>query len=115
MEAISIISLILILGIGITSYIGFNDVSFFEKNVFEVEKVLLYKQYRRLVTSSFIHTGWLHLIFNLLALYFFSDALAGLLNGFQYLLIFFSSLIGGHVLALYIHRFHSGYRSAVAS
>lgn len=115
MDAISIISLILILGIGIYSYIGFNDVSFFEKNIFEVEKILLYKQYKRLFTAGFIHTGWLHLIFNLLALYFFSSALAGLLNGFQYLLIFFSSLVGGHLLALYIHRNHPGYRSAGAS
>jgi len=115
MAAISIISLLLIAGIGIYSYIGFNNISFFEKNVFEVDKILLYKQFRRLITAGFIHTGWLHLIFNLLALYFFSSALAGLMNGFQYLLIFFSSLIGGHVLALYIHRFHSGYRSAGAS
>jgi len=115
MDAISIISLILILGIGIYSYIGFNDVSFFEKNIFEVEKILLYKQYKRLFTGGFIHTGWLHLIFNLIALYFFSSAMSGLLNVFQYMLIFFSSLVGGHLLALYIHRNHSSYRSAGAS
>jgi len=115
MAAIDIISIILMLGIGISSYIGFNNISYFEKNVFEVEKILLYKQYRRLVTSSFIHSGWLHLIFNLLALYFFSEALAGLLNGFQYLFIFFGSMIGGDLMALYIHRNHSGYRAVGAS
>jgi len=115
MAAISIISLILILSIGIYSFVGFNNVSFYEKNVFEVEKILSYKQFSRILTAGFIHTGWLYLIFNLLALYFFSSALAGLLNVLQYLLIFFCSLVGGHLLALYIHRFHSGYRAAGAS
>ena len=115
MAVISIISLILIAGIGVYSYIGFKNISFFEKNVFEVEKILMYKEYKRLITAGFIHMGWLHLIFNLIALYFFSNAMAGQLNGFHYLFIFFSSLVGGHLLALYINREHASYRSAGAS
>jgi membrane associated rhomboid family serine protease len=97
------------------SWKGFKDHRFLDALTFEVEKVLVYKDYKRVVTSGFVHLGWLHLIMNMITLLFFSSALAGALGVFKFLLIYFGSLIGGNLLALFIHRNHSDYSSVGAS
>jgi len=69
------ITLILILFTVVVSYKGFKDHFFFEKYEFGVDKVRLYRDYKRLVTSGFLHVNWMHLIFNMLGLYFFAASL----------------------------------------
>jgi membrane associated rhomboid family serine protease len=109
------ISLILILVNCFVSWKGFNDRNFYERYEFSVEKVKIYKQYYRLVTSGFLHVNWMHLIFNMLALYFFSSSVELYFGPLQFLLVYFSSMIGGDLLSLFIHRFDSGYSSVGAS
>lgn len=109
------ISILLILANFIVSYRGFNDRNFYERYEFSIEKVLIYKQYYRLITSGFLHVNWMHLIFNMLALYFFSGAIESFFGPFQFLLIYFVSMIGGDLLSLFIHRYDSGYSSVGAS
>lgn len=109
------ISLFLILANVLVSYRGFKDTYFFERYVFEVEKVLIYKDYKRLVTSGFLHVGWLHLLLNMFSLYFFSGSVEMYLGSFLFLFVYFISLVGGNLLALYVHRLHSGYRVVGAS
>jgi membrane associated rhomboid family serine protease len=109
------ISLILILVNCFVSWKGFNDRNFYERYEFSIEKVKIYKQYYRLVTSGFLHVNWMHLIFNMLALYFFSSSVELYFGPLQFLLVYFSSMIGGDLLSLFIHRFDSGYSSVGAS
>jgi len=97
------------------SYKGFTNHLFFKKYEFEVDKILIYKDYKRLVTSGFLHVNWLHLIFNMLTLYVFSGALVGYLGPLKFLFIYFSSLIGGNLLALLIHKRDSAYSAVGAS
>lgn len=115
MAPTGIISLILIVITSIVSYKGFYDRAFFARYEFEVEKVLLYKDYKRLVTSGFLHVGWMHLIFNMLSLYFFSGVVELGLGPLNFLFIYFASLIGGELLSLFIHRRHGDYTSVGAS
>ncbi|SFP72533.1 rhomboid family intramembrane serine protease [Parafilimonas terrae] len=110
-----ILSLILIIANVIVSYRGFKDSIFYNKYKFNVDAVLLYKDYKRLVTSGFLHVNWMHLIFNMLALYFFSGSLELSLGPVRFLLIYFLSLIGGGLLSLFIHRHDGGYDSVGAS
>lgn len=110
-----ILSLILIIANVIVSYRGFKDGIFYNKYKFNVDAVLLYKDYKRLVTSGFLHVSWMHLIFNMLALYFFSGSLELSLGPVRFLLIYFLSLIGGDLLSLFIHRHDGGYDSVGAS
>jgi membrane associated rhomboid family serine protease len=109
------ISLILIIINCIVSWKGFNDRNFFERYEFSVEKVRIYKQYYRLITSGFLHVNWMHLIFNMLALYFFSGSIEYFFGPLQFLLIYFISMVGGDLLSLFIHRHDSGYSSVGAS
>jgi membrane associated rhomboid family serine protease len=109
---------IAILIIAVTVFIswkGFKDHRFYDSLTFEVEKVLLYKDYKRVITSGFVHIGWMHLIFNMITVLFFSTALAGHVGILKFLVIYFGSLIGGNLLALFIHRNHSDYSSVGAS
>ena len=99
----------------LVSWKGFNDHSFFEKYEFNVEKVLIYRQYYRLVTSAFLHVNWMHLIFNMLSLYIFSQSVEDFFGPIQFLLIYFISMLGGELLALFIHRSNGSYTSVGAS
>ena len=115
MTGSGIISLLLIILTVLISYRGFKDHRFFENHTFEVEKVLLYKQYIRMVSSGFLHVNWMHLLLNMFSLLMFSGGLERYLGPFGFLLIYFSSLIGGNLLALLIHRNHGEYSAVGAS
>ena len=68
-----------------------------------------------MVTSGFLHVNWLHLIFNMFALYFFSSSLESYLGPFNFIIIYFAGLIGGDLLTLLLHKNDGGYSSVGAS
>jgi len=107
--------LIIIIVTTIVSYKGFTNNRFLEDYEFEVDRILKDRQYYRLITSGFLHTGWLHLGFNLFSLYIFSGVVEAGLGSFNFLLIYFASLTGGGLLSLLIHRRHGNYSSVGAS
>jgi membrane associated rhomboid family serine protease len=115
MEKIGLVTLSIIIANGLISYKGFNDRSFFERNLFQVNKVLRDKEYRRLIMSGFLHGDWSHLIFNMISFYSFADRLETFLGPVKFLTIYFASLIGGDILALIIHKNHGYYRAVGAS
>lgn len=110
-----IISLLLIIANVLISYRGFKDRAFYNKYKFQVNAVLLYKDYKRVITSGFLHVNWMHLIFNMIALYFFSGSLELFLGPVRFLVIYFLSLAGGDLLSLFIHRNDGDYDSVGAS
>ena len=62
------IILILIVANVLISYKGFNDLIFFDTYKFQVQKILSGEKLRML-TSGFLHVDWMHLGFNMYALY----------------------------------------------
>jgi membrane associated rhomboid family serine protease len=106
-----VISFLLIILTALVSYRGFKDHFFFEKYEFGVDKVKLYRDYKRLITSGFLHVNWMHLIFNMLGLFFF----AGALPWFTFLLIYFASMVGGNLLSLIVYKNQGDYTSVGAS
>ncbi len=111
----SILGLILIIANIAISYRGFTNQAFFDGYKFEVDSILVKKDYKRLITSGFLHVGWAHLIFNMLSLYLFSGHIEDSLGGLNFLIIYFAGLIGGDLLSLYIHRNHGNYSAVGAS
>lgn len=99
----------------IISYFGFTNSHFFESCTFHVDRILIKKEYKRLITSGFIHLDWGHLIFNMLSLFFFYDYVEMFLGNIEFVILYFGSLLGGNLLALYIHRQHGDYSAAGAS
>jgi membrane associated rhomboid family serine protease len=110
-------SFIVLILIGVNlfiSYKGLTNDLFFERNKFEVDKVLINKEYKRIITSGFLHVSWMHLIFNMFSLYFFSG-IEYYIGSFGLLVVYLAGLIGGNGLSLLIHRHHGEYSAVGAS
>lgn len=111
---VEIATLFLMLVSFVFSYKGFVQESWMLRYQFQVEKVLDWKEYIRLVSSGFLHVDWMHLIFNMYALYVFADAIR-FMPTWYFLLLYFLSLVGGNLLALYLNRRNSSYTAVGAS
>lgn len=99
------IPLLIIILTAISSYIGFNNRDFFDRYKFNIGAILgKSKQWDRLITSASLHGDYMHLIFNMMTLYFFSDIVLSVFGLWKYLAIYFLSIIGGGLLSLWIHR-----------
>lgn len=110
-----VITILLIFNNVLFTYRGLGNQLFYERFMFEVNGVLVKKQYGRLITSGFLHVSWLHLIFNMIALLFFAGLVEANLGALRFLLLYFSSMIGGNLLSLFIHRNEGDYTAVGAS
>ncbi len=110
-----IVSYLLIAINVITTYRGLSSALIMHRYAFDVDAVLMHKDYKRLVTSGFLHVSWMHLFFNMLTLYLFGPDLEVLFGVGGFLVIYFASMVGGNLLSLYIHRHHGNYTSVGAS
>ncbi|HRO43485.1 MAG TPA: rhomboid family intramembrane serine protease [Flavipsychrobacter sp.] len=99
----------------VISYKGLKDELFLNKYAFEVEKITIYKEYIRLISSGFLHVNWLHLVVNMFVLWAFGSGLEARLGVVGFLVIYFSSMLGGNLLALLIHKHNESYSSVGAS
>jgi membrane associated rhomboid family serine protease len=109
------ISIIIILVNLVVSWKGLTDDVFYDRHIFNVDRILINREYGRLITSGFLHVNWTHLIFNLIALYAFSSGIEFYLGSGSYLLIYFASLLGGNLFSLFIHKNDGSFSSAGAS
>ncbi|WP_272941469.1 rhomboid family protein [Pedosphaera parvula] len=104
-----------IIGITVwTTIYAFRNSSLEEKLIFCPRYILAEKQYHRLVTSAFLHANWRHLFFNMFGLYAFGRLIESIHGPLMFLSIYFAGIIGGDLLALWLHRNHE-YRAYGAS
>ncbi len=100
----------------ITSIKGFNDMAFFDRYKFNVGAILgSSKQWDRLLTSATLHGDYMHLLFNMMTLYFFSDIIIMVFGIWKYLIIYFLAIIAGGLLSLWVHRKEYYYSAIGAS
>ncbi|MXN90691.1 rhomboid family intramembrane serine protease [Flavobacterium sp. Sd200] len=98
----------------LVSFKGFNDISFFRKYEFYIGGIRAGEQYRML-TSAFLHADVMHLVFNMLTLYFFAPVVIAFMGTFTFLLVYIVSLVAGSLLTLYFHKNDYWYRAIGAS
>lgn len=115
MNEASIVAVILILINLIFTYQGLRSHVFLDRFKFDVDNILIHKDYKRLITSGFLHIGWFHFIFNMYTLYSFSGGVEAVLGITTFILIYFASLIGGNLFSLFVHRNHGDYTAVGAS
>lgn len=96
------------------SYKGFNDYAFFRKYEFHVGSIRSGEQLRML-SSGFLHVDIMHLVFNMLTLWFFAPDVILYLGTFSFVLIYFGSLIFGNLLTMVFHKNDYSYRAVGAS
>ncbi|WP_196888814.1 rhomboid family intramembrane serine protease [Aureivirga sp. CE67] len=106
---------LLIIGINVlVSWKGFNDPYFRSKYLFYVGRIFEGERYR-MFTSGFLHADWMHLIFNMYALYFFSGVVFNEFHLLNFLLIYFGSLFVGNFISLLFHKHEYNYTALGAS
>ena len=98
----------------IVSVMAFRDRALLDRLMFVPREILAGKQYERLLTSGFIHGDWRHLAFNAITLLAFGRNIEANYGIKTLLLVYFSSILGGSLLSLFIHRHHD-YRALGAS
>jgi membrane associated rhomboid family serine protease len=115
MGNIGTVGLIIIIINVIVTYFGLRNETFSNKYSFRIDDIIRNKEYQRLLTSGFLHVSWTHLIFNMFTLYFFSYSLESTFGPVKFITIYLSSLVGGNLLTLFIHRNHPDYAAVGAS
>lgn len=105
--------LLLIIANVLVSMKGFNDYSFLDTYKFQVGKIISGEKIRTL-TSGFLHVDWMHLGFNMYALYLFGGIVASFLGMVNFVIIYFVSLLAGSLYSLYFHK-NKPYYSAVGA
>lgn len=104
----------LIAATALFSYQGFNDRNFKNKYIFSIDAIKKGQQYR-MISSGFLHADAMHLIFNMLTLYFFAPVVTHFFGSGKFLLIYFASLICGSILSFLFHKNEPYYTALGAS
>jgi membrane associated rhomboid family serine protease len=105
--------LILIIVNVLVSIKGFSDRLFFDKYKFQIGAINRGEKIR-MFTSGFLHVDYLHLILNMYVLYIFAPIILKL-GVYQFLIIYFGSLIAGSLLTLTYHKRELYYSAVGAS
>lgn len=109
---------ILILVIAITAIISFvapNGSPNFEKYKFNVGAIVHRKEYIRLLSAGFLHADIMHLVFNMLTLYFFGPIVIDGFGNFGFILIYLGSILLGNFFSLFIYKKQPWYSAIGAS
>lgn len=106
--------LILIIANILFSLKGFNDYGFFERYKFQVTRIKNGEQIR-MFSSGFLHVDWIHLGFNMYALYLFGNIVSYRLGIPNFLIIYFGSLLVGSLYSFNSHKDEPYYSAVGAS
>jgi membrane associated rhomboid family serine protease len=118
----AVITLSIVIITVLTSLKAFNDPMLRGKMMFNPYVIKNDKQYLRFISSGLIHADYMHLIFNMYALYTFGTMLEstfmgifGAIGGLFYVLLYVLGLIASHTLSYIKHHNYPGYNSLGAS
>lgn len=107
--------LIVIAATAVISFIAFSNTVLFEKYKFNVSAILYNKEYVRLVSAGFLHADMMHLLFNMLTLYFFGPIVIEAFGTVGFLVIYLGSIILGNLFSLYLYKSQGWYSAIGAS
>ncbi|TCK69148.1 rhomboid family protein [Winogradskyella wandonensis] len=111
---LSLVTVVIIAANVIASFKGFEDRLFFERYKFNVGSIKR-NEHIRMFSSGFLHADTTHLLFNMLTLYFFANAVIVPLGNFNFIMIYVASLLFGNLLSLYLHKDEYWYSAIGAS
>ncbi|CAA7392452.1 rhomboid family intramembrane serine protease [Chryseobacterium fistulae] len=109
------ILILIIIATAIMSFIAFNNISIFEKYKFNVGAIQNRKEYIRLLSAGFLHADIMHLVFNMLTLYFFGPIVLEGFGSIGFLIIYFGSILLGNTFSLFIYQKQPCYSAIGAS
>ncbi len=99
----------------VSGYCLLADPRLADRLALHVGAVLRGQQYERLVTSGFVHGGFLHFAFNMFTLYSFGRYMELQLGAVAFVVLYVTSLIGSSLLMIAIKRLDLNYSAIGAS
>lgn len=116
------ITLIIIIITVAASFYAWNNQNIFQKWMLNPYTVHRRKEYHRLITSGLIHNDYMHLLFNMFALYSFGNGVEqiykyyyGSLGSLMYVLLYVFGIIISDIPTYLKHKNHAYYNSLGAS
>lgn len=116
------VTLLIVLVTSAISLVAMNNRDLFIRLLYSPYSVYHRKEYYRLLTHAFLHSGWLHLFVNMYVLYIFGQAAEEYFNyyregagTFSYLLLYIGGVFFATLPALKKHRDDVMYSSVGAS
>lgn len=115
------ITLTLIVLTVIISVAAFNKPELQHKWIFNPYSIQAKNQYYRFITSGFIHSDYIHLAFNMIALFFFGEAMEkefgryGFLGNILFLILYIGGIVVSDLPTYFKHKDNPGYNSLGAS
>ena len=117
------ITLIIVIATAFFSYQGFTRSELVYKYILNAYQVVHRKEYYRVITHGFLHADWVHLAFNMLALYSFGIQIEadfvflfgqtkGLIN---FILLYFLGMIFSSIYSIAKHKDNHSYHALGAS
>lgn len=106
--------LLIALTCGITAW-GLNNTLIFQRYQFHIGEIRYNKQYRRLITSAFLHADFMHLFFNMFTLYFFSRVISLVYGVWLFLALYLASVLAGNLFSLWLYKNRPSYAAIGAS
>lgn len=110
----STVLLIIIAVTAIISFIGFQNTAIFEKYKFNVGAIKNKGEYIRLLSAGFLHADLMHLLFNMLTLYFFGPIVIEAFGEVGFLIVYFGSILLGNLFSLFLYN-NQGWYSAIGA
>ncbi len=110
-----ITTILLIASIVIAHVITESNQDSYQKLLFSSKSIKEQKEYHRLVTPFLVHTGWMHVVFNALAIYYFTPVVEEAFGVAFAFLFFILSVISGSLLSLRSRRKDDNYLAVGAS
>lgn len=114
------ITLIIIIITAVISISAFNNEQILTKMMLWPKRMDSPNEYYRLLSSGFVHSDWMHLIFNMLTLYFFGPTVEELfaaygMNPSFFGILYVTAIIASSLPSFIKHKNNAYYRSLGAS
>ncbi|XKH59006.1 rhomboid family intramembrane serine protease [Halomonas sediminis] len=107
--------LLLILNIVVSLYVLSRKPALIDRLAFKPERILKQGEVYRLVTAGFVHINGIHLLVNMITLYFFGPWMELTLGILGFLVLYFGAEFTAHGLSLIIQRNNPRYAAVGAS
>lgn len=98
-----------------SAYAFYVDRTLVNRFAFQVHAVRELKQQYRIVTSSFLHGNFAHLLLNMMTLWFFGPEIERILGKLGFLVVYFGAIIVSGFVSLKVNRDNPAYASLGAS
>lgn len=96
-------------------YALYRDRGLIDRCAFRVDRILTYREDDRMLLSGFVHVDVMHLLFNMLTLYFFGPFMELTLGTLHFAVLYFGSELAANLLTLALKRSQPSYASVGAS